>query len=55
MLDLRIQHIFHLAILYFSDVALNATVIPFRKKYPIIPLQVITVTPFPPDLVGTIE
>ena len=25
MLDLRIQHIFHLAILYFSDVALNAT------------------------------
>ena len=60
MLDLRIQHIFHLAILYFSDVALNATVIPFRKKYPIIPglkvsLQVITVTPFPPDLVGAIE
>lgn len=37
MLDLRIQHIFHLAILYFSDVALNATVIPFQKKYPIIP------------------
>ena len=60
MLYLHIQHIFHLAILYFSDVALNATVIPFRKKYPIIPglkvsLQVITVTPFPPDLVGAIE